>query len=266
MQDAGQAEHITPTGGDRFAIGIDIGGSSIKAALVDTSRADLVRGPYTRETPHSSTPSVIASVVADLVRACEHPAPVGVTFPGVVSGTRVRRTVNLDPSWTSVDAVEVLRQATDGRTAVLLNDADAAGLAEQRRGAAENETGTVVVLTFGTGVGSALIVNGRLFPYPLELGQLPYEGGTWEAAISGSARQRRGETWAQWASSTNTFLHAVEEVLWPDLIIIGGGITAEWSQWLGLLSTRARCKVANRRNGAGIIGAALAAQLAHRSV
>ena len=183
----------------------------------------------------------------------------GVTLPGVVRNNRLELAVNLDPRWAVIDPIALFRAAVGGYPVALLNDANAAGIAEVHHGAGQDVSGTVLVLTFGTGVGSALLVDGELVPN-MEVGQLPYAGGVWQDVISARARINADVSWERWAELTDEFLRIVEDVLWPDLIIIGGGILEERPGLLELLSTRADCVVARHGADAGVIGAAMAAQ------
>lgn len=240
-------------------VGVDIGGSSIRGAVVNLRDGRLEHPPIRYDTPQPATPEAITEVFARIVGRCDADGPVGVTVPGVVKDDHVPLAVNLDTAWPTVDPLVLFRDAVVGRPVVLLNDADAAGLAEVHHGAGRKITGTVVMLTFGTGVGSALLVGRRLMPN-LEIAQLPYRDGVWQDVISARARERANRSWEQWAESTNEFLAIVETVLWPDLIVIGGGISDESNQWYELLKTRVDCVVAWNRADAGIIGAAMATQ------
>jgi polyphosphate glucokinase len=242
----------------RRLVGVDVGGSFIKGAVVDPTTGDLMREPSRLTTPRPSVPEAIADAVATLVHEFECTGPVGIALPGVVKNGRVLRAVNLTPAWTDADPMALFERALDGRPVVLLNDADAAGVAEVHHGAGQDEPGTVLVLTFGTGVGSALLASDGP-SFNVELGQLPHRAGVWQDVISAAARRSLGHSWATWAELASEFLAIVEDIVWPDLIVVGGGISDDWPHWLHLLSTRARCVVASTGNAAGIIGAAMAA-------
>lgn len=240
------------------AVGVDVGGSYIRGAAVDLALGRVEHEPIRRDTPQQAEPEAIARIVGEIVQGCDADGAIGVTVPGVVKNDHVSLAVNLDPAWSSVDPVVLFSDATGGRQIALLNDADAAGIAEARHGAGRAVAGTVLMLTFGTGVGSALLVDGRLTPN-LEVGQLPHASGVWQDVISARARRRAGHSWERWAESTNEFLTIAEAVLWPDLIIIGGGICDESERWHKLLKTQVDCVVAHNRGNAGIVGAAMAA-------
>lgn len=240
------------------AVGVDIGGSYIRGAVVDLEVGRVEGEPLLHDTPQPADPATMSEIVGAIVRSCDADGAVGVTVPGVVKNQHVSLAVNLDPAWSSVDPLVLFGDAAGGRPVALLNDADAAGRAEARHGAGQDVSGTVLMLTFGTGVGSALLVDGRLTPN-IEVGQLPHAGGVWQDLIAARARERAGHSWERWAEATNEFLAIVEAVLWPDLVIIGGGICGESERWYKLLKTRVDCVVAHNWADAGIIGAAMAA-------
>lgn len=240
------------------AVGIDIGGSGIKGAVVDLSagarRGDRVRIP----TPQPSTPTAVAQVVGEVLRQVGGSGPVGVTVPGVVRGGVVETAANIDAGWLGTDAA-ALFSAVAGRPVAVLNDADAAGVAEATYGAARGRAGLVVLLTLGTGIGSALLLDGRLVPNS-ELGHLQlHHHGTAEAWAADSAREREGLSWSDWAQRLQEYLELVERVLWPELIVVGGGVSKRSDRFLPDLRLRAQVVPAALRNDAGIVGAALVA-------
>jgi len=240
-------------------LGIDIGGTGIKAAPVDVATGQLLAERLKLPTPRPATPKAIAPVVGQLVSDFHWTGPAGITFPGVVTDGVVRTAPNLDPAWISVSARELFGKAT-GLTAAVLNDADAAGIAEMRFGAGAGETGTVLLLTLGTGIGSALFFNRALVPNT-EFGHIEIHGKDAEARASERAREEGDLSWGKWAGRVDEYLDKMEELLSPDLIIIGGGISKKSDRFLPRLTLRARVVPAALLNDAGIVGAAMAAAL-----
>jgi len=238
-------------------MGVDVGGSGIKGAVVDLGTGDLLTERFKVATPKPSTPRAVARAVARLVTRAEWQGPLGCTVPGVVLGGVVHTAAHIDPAWVGTDGTALIAAAT-GRRVVLLNDADAAGIAEMRFGSGRGSGGVVIVLTFGTGIGSAVFVDQCLVPNT-ELGHLTMWGGSAEHRASALARTDEGLTWAQWAKRVNRYLAHVESLFWPDLVIVGGGVSRDHGKWVPLLRTRAQVVPAQLRNNAGIVGAALAA-------
>lgn len=261
---------VNEAGTSRLALGVDIGGSGIKAAPVDLEAGDFAGDRVRIPTPSPSTPAAVAEVVAEVVSQAaragglspdEAGIPVGVTFPAVVQHGVARTAANVDEAWIGTDIREVLTDATGHRVEVV-NDADAAGLAEARFGAARDVPGVVVVTTLGTGIGSALLVDGRLVPNT-ELGHLEVDGHDAETRAADSARDREDLSWEDWAKRLQRYYRAVEDLLWPDLIVVGGGVSKKSDKFLPLLDLRTRIVPASLQNRAGIIGAAaLAAEAA----
>lgn len=239
-------------------LGIDIGGSAIKGAPVDLKTGRLTAERVRFETPEPARPVAMARVIAEVARAFDWRGPIGVGYPGVVIGGRTMTAANLHPDWIGLDAGRLLSRAT--RCSVtLVNDADAAGLAEMRYGAGRREHGTVLLVTLGTGAGTALFRAGRLYPNT-ELGHLPWKGGrSAEKFVSAAARKRRDLSWREWAGRLNEYLRTLEDLFWPDLLIAGGGVSAKHRKWLPWLKLRTRIIPARLQNQAGIVGAALAA-------
>lgn len=243
-------------------LGIDVGGSGIKGGVIDLATGELL-GPRRRvATPSPSTPRAVAKAVARLASRAGWAGPLGCTVPSVVRGGVVCTAANIDHSWIGTDGVALLSAAT-GLPITLLNDADAAGIAEMALGAGRGRRGVVLLLTFGTGIGSALFVDGRLVPNT-ELGHLVMWGGDAEHRAAAGAKTAEDLSWAKWAKRVDKYLAYVERLLWPDLIIAGGGVSRAHQKWLPLLHTRAKVVPARFRNNAGIIGAALAAARAGR--
>ncbi len=239
-------------------LGIDIGGSGIKAASVDTDTGQLLSERQKQETPRPATPDAVMAIVADLVKSCDWSGKAGVTFPGVISGGIIRTAANLDPSWVGTNGVEAFGQAT-GLNVTLLNDADAAGVAEMKFGAGKGERGTVLMLTLGTGIGSALFIDGVLVPNT-EFGHVEIHGKEAEKRASEHAREVEELHWHAWAERLDDYLRHMEALLWPDLIIIGGGVSRKSDKFMPRLTgLHARLVPAALQNEAGIVGAAMTA-------
>lgn len=236
-------------------LGIDVGATGIKGAVVDVSTGVFVTERHRVATPAPATPAAVARVTRTLVRHFRWTGRIGVGMPGPVKQGRVMTAINMHRSWVGTEAASLYREAT-GCTVSVLNDADAAGLAEMRFGAGKNEKGVVVVLTFGTGIGSSLFMDGRLVPN-IELGQFEMRGKTAEQRAAARVRKQKSLTWEQWGRRVNEYLCRLEELTWPDLIILGGGASRKAEKFLPLLHTRARVVAAHLRNEAGIVGAAL---------
>ena len=239
-------------------LGIDIGGSGIKAAPVDVTTGTLSRERVKVATPRPALPDAIAEAVSTVAAGFSWSARAGITFPGVVTDGIVRTAANLDPAWIGVDARALFGQAT-GLDVEVLNDADAAGQAELRFGAGVGEKGTVVMLTFGTGIGSALFTGGVLVPNT-EFGHIEIRGKDAEERASERAREIHDLDWAHWAGRVDEYMTHLEALLWPDLFIVGGGVSRKADKFLPLLDgLHARVVPAAMHNDAGIVGAALAA-------
>ncbi|MEU3877341.1 MULTISPECIES: polyphosphate--glucose phosphotransferase [Streptomyces] len=244
------------------AFGVDIGGSGIKGAPVDPVRGELVQERFKVLTPHPATPQAVAEGVREVVGHFGRPGgPVGVTFPGVVVDGTTRTAANVDKSWVGTDAAALLGEAL-GVPVTVLNDADAAGLAEMTHGAGQGRTGTVVVLTFGTGIGSALFSGGRLVPNT-ELGHLELQGHDAETRASTRAKEEEDLTWSRWAKRVGRYLAHVEMLFSPELFVIGGGVSRKAEKFLPLIEgVSAEVVPARLQNNAGIVGAAMAAAAA----
>jgi polyphosphate glucokinase len=246
-------------------IGVDIGGTSIKVAPVDTASGALVSEPHHALTPCPATPSAVVATIADLVTALGASEVIGVGFPGVVRRGVVGTAANLDPSWVGLDAAATMSSAIGGRPVTVVNDADAAGLAEVGIGSAVGQRGVVVVVTLGTGIGTAVFHDGVLLPNT-ELGHLLLDGVDAETLASGRARNEQGVTWELWTGDLSRFLGHIETLLWPDLFVIGGGISAKFSIFGAHLDLATPVVAAQLRNEAGIVGAALGAARVTRDV
>ena len=237
--------------------GVDIGGSGIKGCTVDLAAGRLVGERVRIDTPQPSTPDAVYAVVADVVGQFGWEKEVGVTFPGVMKKGVVHTAANVDKSWIGTDVDAGLDALIPG-TVETLNDADAAGIAEMRYGAGRDKRGVVLMLTFGTGIGSALFVDGHLVPNT-EFGHIQVDGEDGERRASAAAREREELGYPEWARRVDRYLDVLEAGLWPDLIIVGGGVSKKAQKWVPLLSTRTPVVPAQLQNDAGIVGAALAA-------
>jgi polyphosphate glucokinase len=257
---AAGAAHLTEAS-VAHVLGIDIGGSGIKAAPVDTDTGQLVTERQKLDTPQPATPDAVIAVVSDLVKSCSWSGKAGITFPGVVIGGTIRTAANLDSSWVGTDGVDTFGRAT-GLNITLLNDADSAGVAEMKFGAGKGERGTVLMLTLGTGIGSALFIDGILVPNT-EFGHVELHGKDAEKRASEHAREAEDLHWGAWAERVDEYLLHMEALLSPDLIIIGGGVSRKSGKFLPKLSgLHARIVPAALQNDAGIVGAAMAADSA----
>lgn len=237
-------------------LGIDIGGTGVKGAPVRTRTGRLAAERFRIRTPQPSTPEAVAATVAAVADHFDwRGGPIGCTFPAVVKDGVTLTAANVDSAWIGAPAERLLSEATRSPV-TLLNDADAAGIAEMRFGAGRGERGVVIVLTLGTGIGTALFNNGRLVPGS-ELGHLVVDGRDAEARASERAREERGMSWEEWAGHVSSYLGELDRLLWPDLIIIGGGASKKAEKFMPHLRARARLAVAALRNEAGIVGAAL---------
>ncbi|MFI9047586.1 polyphosphate--glucose phosphotransferase [Streptomyces sp. NPDC053427] len=240
--------------------GVDIGGSGIKGAPVDLERGDLADERYKVLTPHPATPEAVADCVKQVVDHFGWSGPVGATFPGVVTGGTTRTAANVDKGWIGLDAAGLLSGRLGESTPVtLLNDADAAGLAEMQYGAGRGRTGTVIVLTLGTGIGSAVFTGGRLVPNT-ELGHLELHGHDAEKRASTKVKEDEELSWQRWAHRVQKYLAHVEMLFSPELFVIGGGVSRKAEKFLPLIEgIRAEIVPAQLQNDAGIVGAAMAA-------
>jgi polyphosphate glucokinase len=235
--------------------GIDIGGSGIKGAPVDLTLGELAADRVRVDTPQPSTPDAVLAVVSEVLGS--HDGPFGVTVPAVVRGGVARTAANIDKGWIGFDVAAALAERT-GRRPYVVNDADAAGLAEARFGAAKDVPGVVLVLTLGTGIGSALLHDGVLVPNT-EFGQLVVDGHVAERKASDAARKAEDLSWEHWAKRLTTYLRYVVELVHPDLLVVGGGVSKKADKFLPLLDVDVEVRPAGLLNEAGIIGAALLA-------
>ncbi len=237
-------------------LGIDIGGSGIKGAPVDLTAGAFSTDRLRIDTPAASTPAAVADVVAKIVTHFDpvSSGPIGITIPAVVTHGVVRSAANIHPSWVGTDAQRLFRTAL-GRPVVVLNDADAAGVGELQYGAARDARGVVLLVTLGTGIGTALLVDGVLVPNT-ELGHLELDGHDAETRASSAIRETEDLSWSEWAQRLQRYFGHLEDLFWPDLFVIGGGVSKKSAKYLPLLSLRTPIVPARLLNDAGIIGAA----------
>jgi len=238
-------------------LGFDVGGSFVKAGLVNPVSGTVVGEVLRRQTPGGAAPVEVIDLLASMALELPSAGPIGLAFPAVTRQGRAWTAANVDPRWIGTDVQGLLASRT-GRPVAFLNDADAAGVAEMTIGAGRGRGGTVMVLTLGTGIGTAIFVDGRLLPNT-ELGHLEVRGAEAEHHASAKVRADRALGWVEWAAAVNEVLAAYHALLWPDLFIIGGGVTENWEHFGPLLTSRAEIVPAHFRNEAGIIGAAMAA-------
>ncbi len=240
-----------------YALGIDIGGSGVKGAPVDLVDGQFADERLRIDTPSKSTPANIVKVVAEIVDHFSEAigdAPVGITVPAPVVHGIVPMIANLDKKWVDLDADKYFSEAL-GRPVTIVNDADAAGIAEVRYGAAQGHGGLVILTTLGTGIGSAIINNGLLVPNS-ELGHLEIDGFDAEKRAASSAKTREDLSYKEWSKRLQRYYEVVEKLLWPDLFVVGGGVSKNSDKFLPHLTLRTPIVPAKLRNSAGIVGAA----------
>lgn len=245
-----------------LGLGVDVGGTGIKVGLVDLREGELIGDRLLRPTPQPATPDAIADTIRRMVDEFDWTGPVGVAVPTVIHEGIARIAPNIDESWIGCDVVDLFDRHLPGHEVVLLNDADAAGLTEVHYGAGEGVDGLVILLTLGTGIGSALLMNGRLVPNT-EFGHLMVEdiaGRGFDEAehlASAAVRAREEMTFAEWVPHVSNVLRTIENLLWPRAFVLGGGVSEAADEWFPLLENRTPVRAAVRLNDAGIIGAAL---------
>lgn len=237
-------------------LGIDIGGSAFKGAPVNTKTGRLLAERLRVEVDSPCSTAQGLAAARKIARHFDWHGPVGIGFPSIIKDGRIGAVGNLGHNWENKNGAALFSKATGGK-ARLLNDADAAGLAEMKFGAGKGERGSVLMLTMGTGIGSALFFRGNLMPN-VEFGHIPWRGKPIERYASAAVRKRRDLSWREWVARVNVFLAVAERLCAPDLIIIGGGVSKKSDQWLHLIKAHARVVPAKMSNEAGIVGAALA--------
>jgi polyphosphate glucokinase len=238
-------------------LGIDIGGSGIKGAPADTETGELLAERYRLATPEPSKPEPIAETVAKIARHFEWQGPIGCGFPAALQNGIVMTAANISKKWIGVNAAELFSQTT-GCPVVVLNDADVAGIAEMTFGAGRGHNGVVIIVTIGTGLGTALFTQGKLLPNA-ELGHLELNCSDAELWASDAARKRDHLSWKKWVERFDVYLNHLEALFWPELIILGGGASKKFEKFGGRLTVKAEVVPAQLLNEAGIVGAALAA-------
>lgn len=239
-------------------LGIDIGGSGIKGAVVNTKKGKMITERFRIPTPQPATPEAVAEVVLQIVKHFQWNGPMGVGFPGVIQHGVVRTAANVDNSWINININELFTKKTACKTHVL-NDADAAGMAEMKFGAGAKVKGTVYLVTIGTGLGSALFTEGKLVANT-EFGHVILKGDDAEKYAADSIRKKEDLDWDTWGLRLNEYLQKMERLIWPDLIILGGGVSKKEEMFKKYLKTQAPIVPAKLMNNAGIIGAALASK------
>ncbi|MBN1789539.1 MAG: ROK family protein [Bacteroidales bacterium] len=240
-------------------LGIDFGGSGIKGAPVDTKSGKLLDERHRIPTPDPSSPKQVAKAIKELVKHFKWEGPVGCGFPAVVQNGVVRTAANIDKSWINTDARKLLKD-TLKLPVWIINDADAAGLAEVRLGAGAGFKGAIVVLTIGTGIGSSLFIKGKLYPNT-ELGHVEFKGMDAEVYASDATRKKENLDWEAWGKRLNEYLSHIEFLCWPEMIILGGGASKKLDLFKDQLNLKAKIVPAKFLNEAGIIGAAMAAKV-----
>lgn len=241
------------------ALGIDIGGTGIKGALVNTDSGEMLTERYRLLTPQPATPKAMIKTMADIVKHFYWHGPVGCGYPGVVKNGVAYTASNVSNKWIGFNLEEALGELT-GCQVVAINDADAAGLAEMRFGAGRGKDGMVLIITLGTGIGTALFVGGRLVPN-LELGHIEIGGLEAEKQAASIVREETKLSWKKWGRRVSKYLITMEQLLWPDLIIVGGGVSKKHEKFFPYLNAQTRVVPAEMRNQAGIVGAAMATVL-----
>src|ERR1700756_4924303 len=242
----------------RRGFGVDVGGSGIKGGIVDLDTGLLIGERIKVLTPQPATPSAVAKGIAEVVNGFGWTGPLGVTYPGVVTHGIVHTAANVDKAWIGTNARDIIGAELNGQEVTVLNDADAAGLAEERYGAGKGHSGLVVLLTFGTGIGSAVIHNGTLIPNT-EFGHLEVGGKEAEHRAASSVKEKNDWSYEKWAKQVTKVLVAIENAMWPDLFIAGGGISRKADKWIPMLKNKTPVVAAALENTAGIVGAAMAA-------
>ena len=247
---------MTTHRGTGLPFGIDFGGSGIKGAPVDLEKGDFAEERVRIDTPQPAAPDAVAKVFSELLgRFDDSDGPVGVTVPGVVKRGVVHSAANIDKHWIGEDADKLFTEAT-GRDVHVVNDADAAGLAEVRFGAAKGRRWLVIVTTLGTGIGSALVYDGVLVPNS-ELGHLEIDGHDAEKRAASSAKEREDLSWEKWAERLTTYYRKLEDLFSPELFVVGGGVSKKADKFLPLVDIDTEIIPATLLNAAGIVGAAL---------
>lgn len=244
--------------GNNLGAGVDVGGSGIKGAIVDLDTGEFVSERVKIATPKPATPEAVAQTVAEVVSQLEWDGPVGVALPSVIKHQVAMTAANIDPAWIGTNVHELLTHHLGGREIAVLNDADAAGLAEVAFGEAEAKEGAAIFLTFGTGIGSAFFAEGKLFPNT-ELGHLLIDGTECEHMASSAVKDAEDLSYKEWAKRVDVVLKEYDRLFNPTAFIVGGGISRKAEKWVPALTVDVPVIPAKLRNKAGIVGAAMAA-------
>jgi polyphosphate glucokinase len=254
-----RSKPMTAAANPGLAFGVDIGGTGIKGAVVEVASGLLTTERKRVLTPQPATPEAVARVVGRLVAEAHWQGDIGATFPAVIKHGIAQSAANVDPSWVGTDADKVFTDAVGaGSEVIVLNDADAAGIAEARFGAAKGVSGVVIMLTFGTGIGSGIFLDGQLVPNS-ELGHLELDSHDAEDRAAASVKDKQKMSYKQWAKRVQRYMSHVEALFSPDLFIVGGGVSKDADRWLPLLDLQTPVRPAQLLNNAGIVGAAMAA-------
>ena len=240
-------------------LGIDVGGSGIKGAPVDIKTGNLLGERLRIKTPKEAEPQPVGEVVAEIAKSFDWKGPIGIGFPAPIKAGVAMMAANISEKWVGTNADELFTKIT-GCDCTMINDADAAGLAEMKFGAGKGQPGTVILITLGTGIGTAIFYKGNLLPNT-EFGHLEMKGRDAEHRASAAAREREELSWKKYAKRLNKYLAAMEKLFWPDLFIIGGGISKQSDKYIPLLNIETPIVPAQFLNEAGIVGAALAAKI-----
>lgn len=243
----------------RIGFGIDVGGSGVKGARVDLETGEFVGERIKILTPKPATPDAVADTVRQIVETAEWEGPVGITLPSVIHGQKACTAANIDPTWVDADVQDLFTRHLGDRPISVLNDADAAGMAEVAFGDTQSRSGAVIFLTFGTGIGSAFLADGKLFPNT-ELGHLLVNGVEAERHASSAVKEREELSYGKWSKRVSTVLQEFERLFWPDLFVVGGGISRKHEKWVPRLECKTPVIPAQLRNTAGIVGAAMAVE------
>jgi polyphosphate glucokinase len=239
-------------------MGVDVGGSGIKGALVDLETGELLAAKFRLATPKSAKPKPVAKTVAKVVRYFDWDGPVGIGFPAAIRGGIAVTAANIHKKWIGLNVKRLFTRKV-GSPVVVVNDADAAGLAEMRFGAGRDRQGVVLIVTIGTGLGTSVFSNGILVPNS-ELGHIEIDCEDAELMASDAARKGEELSWKEWGERFNAYLTVIEKLIWPDLIILGGGVSKRSDRFMNYLTVKCEVVPAKLLNEAGIVGAALAAQ------
>ena len=240
-----------------LSFGVDIGGSGVKAAVVDMKTGEFVTERLKIATPQPANPDAVAEVVKELMEEADWNGPVGITVPAVVKNQITRSAANIGGDWIGTDCQELFRKHLGNREVAVLNDADAAGLAEVAYGDEQARSGSVMLLTFGTGIGSALLMDGNLYPNS-ELGHLPFGHTSCEKWASSAVKEKEDLSFKEWAKRVDQVMHEYARLFSPQTSVVGGGISRKADKWVPLLTVEQKVVPAQLRNKAGIVGAAMA--------